>query len=252
MPAYAILGVTGSVGGALVKILLDKDIPIHAYCRSRQKLLEQQPDIDKNQKVRIFEGSLDDKQLLSHCIEGTRAVFVAIAVKGNQPGLTIAQDTAHHVIAAIKMLQSSQGLPKLIILSSASTDHRLMTAVPHFLLDTLYCTCSYIYDDLKAAEKIYRSEDAWLTAIFIKPGALSNDAQKGHKLSTEVAKSPVSFLDLAGGMLDIASQDGDRYDWKGVAVNAASDNVAFPWEAPFVLSKGFIIHFLPWAYKYIG
>jgi hypothetical protein len=87
----------------------------------------------------------------------------------------------------------SQRLPKLIILSSASTDHRLMSEVPHFLLSTLYCAFSHVYDDLKHAEKLYRSEN-WLTSIFVKPGALSQDIQKGHELSTSVTMEWVSLL----------------------------------------------------------
>ena len=256
MPTYTILGSTGNVGGSLLEVLLDsKKFKIHAYCRSKSKLIKQNPGIDENKTVRIFEGSLDDTELLSNCFAGSDAIFVAIAVSGNQPGLTIAQDTAHQVVAAMEKLRRqhpSQRLPKLIILSSASTEHRLMSEVPSFLLSTLYRAFSFIYDDLKAAEKFYRSKEDWLTTIFVKPGALTKDERRGHAVSLEIAKSPISFLDLAAGMVEIADEGGDRYDGRGVAVNATSKDVAFPWDAPMLMIKGLIIHFLPWMHRFLG
>ena len=255
MPSYAILGSTGNVRGAALKVLLGSNhVTIHAYCRSKQKLVKQNPGIEKNNNIRIFEGAMHDEALLAECIAGAQAVFVAIAVTANQPGVTIAQDTAHQVVAAMKKLreQRSQPLPKLLILSSASTEHRLMWQVPRILRNILYCAMSNVYDDLKAAETFYRSQDDWLSTIFIKPGALTHDAQKGHEINNDIAKSPISFLDLAAGMIEIADEDGDRYDGKAVAINATSKDVAFPLDSPLLLIKGLIVHFLPWTWRFLG
>ncbi|USW52126.1 Putative NAD(P)-binding domain, NAD(P)-binding domain superfamily [Septoria linicola] len=218
MASYAILGCTGNVGNS------------------------------------ILPSSLDDESLLADCLSGTRAVFVAIAVTSNQPGVTIAQDTAKQVIAAMDKLRQwrSERLPKLIVLSSASTDHSLMAQVPSFLRSTLYCACSNIYDDLKLAEKFYRAQEDCLSTVHIKPGGLSNDARKGHELSLTVARTPLSFLDLAAGMVEVADDSGERYEGRGVAVNATSKDVAFPWDAPLLLMKGLVIHFLPWTYRFLG
>lgn len=255
MSSYAVLGSTGNVGGAVLKVLLQSpDKIIHAYCRNKDKLLKQNPGIGENKNVRIFEGSLDDEKLLASCIEGTRAVFVTVAVTGNQPGLTIAQDTAHQVVAALEKLRadSTKALPRLVVLSSASTDHRLMSNVPAFLRDALYAAFSFIYDDLKIAEEFYLSKQEWLTTTFIKPGALTHDAQKGHEVNMDTAKTPISFLDLAAGMVEVADSDGPKYNGKGVAVNATSKDVAFPWDSPPLLIKGLIIHYCPWTWKVLG
>jgi uncharacterized protein YbjT (DUF2867 family) len=103
MPSYAILGATGNVGGAVLKVLLQSlDAQIHAYCRSKQKLAKLSPEILDNKRVQIFKGTLEESELLANCLRGTRAVFLAIAQSGNKPGNTIAIDTARQVISALE------------------------------------------------------------------------------------------------------------------------------------------------------
>lgn len=88
MPTYAILGATGNTGQALIKILLESpDKKIHAYCRSKQKLYRLTPEIAEEKKVSVFEGGLDDEDVIADCIRGTRAVFLAVAVPDNMPGM---------------------------------------------------------------------------------------------------------------------------------------------------------------------
>lgn len=253
MPCYAILGATGSVGSSILKVLLQSpDQPrIHAYCRSKQKLAKLCPASLENKRVTVFEGSLDDNDLLADCLRDTRAAFLAVAVTGNKPGNTLALDTARQVVSSLERLRDKEPsirLPKLVVLSSASTEHRLMSATPHFLLNLLYCANFHIYNDLKEAEKFIRSKD-WIAATFIKPGALSVDEQRGHVLNLTEAKSPVSFLDLAAGMIEAA--DEEQYDGKAVAVNATG-SVAFPWQAPGKLSRGLLCYFFPLLYPYLG
>ncbi|EON65066.1 hypothetical protein W97_04301 [Coniosporium apollinis CBS 100218] len=254
MSSYAVLGATGNVGQALLKVLLQSpDSQIHAYCRSKQKLTKLSPGITENKQVNVFEGNLDDIELLVNCLSGTRAVFLAVAQTENQPGCTIAQDTAHVVVSALERLESkNERLPKLIVLSSASLDHRLMSDSPKFLLNTLYRAFSNIYDDLQEAEKFLRLKDSLVTATFVRPGALCSDMQKGHVVSMESAKMPLSFLDLAAGMVEVAEEDGDRYDMKGVTVSPTAKDVSFPWDAPLGLLRGLLFHFLPWTYRFLG
>lgn len=254
MSSYAILGATGNVGQSLVQVLLQQpNQQIHAYCRSQKKLEKLQPGVSQNNQVQVFEGSLQDTALIAKCLQHTRAAFLAVAQTGNMPGCSIARDTAHAVISALELLkEQGERLPKLIVLSSASTEHRLMSETPHFMLHTLYCAFSNVYDDLKEAERFLRSKESLVSMTFIKPGALSNDSQKGHVLSLETAKSPVSFLDLAAGMVEVANDDGERYELKSVAVNSTAKDVAFPWQAPMVLLSGLLFHYFPWTYKYLG
>lgn len=253
MPTYAIFGATGNVGRSVLEVLLQRpDNQIHAYCRSKQKLLKLMPIVKDNANVKIFEGETSDIDLLADCLSGTTGAFQTIAVDGNQPGCTIARDTAQRIITALELLKAKgQRLPKLVLLSSSSTDHRLLTAMPPFLRNTIYRAFSHTYDDLKKAEKYIRSKEDLIAATFVKPGALTNQPQVGHELSLDQSKSPLSYLDLAAGMIEIADDSSGRYDMQGVAVNSTG-KVPFPWEAPIKIVKGLLCHFFPWLYPYIG
>lgn len=211
------------------------------------------PDLANDENVKIFQGSLDDEELLARCLSGTRAAFLAVALTGNPPGCSIAQDTAHQTFAAFENLKSKhERLPKLIVLSSACTDHRLMSEKLPLLLSILYFALRFKYDDLKEAERFIRSKDSLVSATFIKPGALTNDSQKGHIVSLDQSYGPLSYLDLAAGMVEVADDGSGRYDMKGVAINPTAKDVAFPWGAPLALLKGLIVSLMPWTYKYIG
>lgn len=251
---YAVLGATGNCGQALLDVLLQSpQNTVKAYCRSRDKLVRLQPGIEQNSQIQVYEGSVSDTDLLAECLSQTHAAFLTVATTKNIPACSIAQDTAFAVVMALeKLAKQNQRLPKLIVLSSASTDHRLMGSVPTFARNMLYRAFSYIYDDLKAAETYLRSKEHLVTATFARPGALAYDLQRGHVLSTKEAVSPVSFLDLAAGMIEIAKAHGDLYDMKGVAVNPTSNDVAIPWGSSMLILEGLLYHFFPWTYGLIA
>jgi hypothetical protein len=189
---------------------------------------------------------------LASCLRGTKAAFLALAPPGNQPGGTLVYDFSTKIIAALKQLLTQQvALPKLIVLSSASTEHRLMAGTPKFLLGILYRAFYHTYEDLKAAEQLLKSEESLVSATFIKPGALTDDKRNGFVLSFTEAKSPLSFLDLAAGMAEVGQDISERYDGKSVAVNATG-SVRFPREAPSLLLRGLIVYFVPFMYRFIG
>lgn len=252
--SYAVLGATGNVGQSVLQSLMENNREIHAYCRSKEKLEKLSPKIAKASNVEVFEGSLSDSELLADCLRGTRAAFLAIAPSGNQPGCSVAQDTAHKVISALEKLKAShpnERLPKLVVLSSASTEHRLMYDSPKIFLSILYRAFSNVYDDLKVAEQYLRSKDSLVSATFIKPGALSFDSPKGHAVSFDHAVTPCTFSDLGSGMLEVADDDTGRYDMKSVAINSTG-KVAFPLQAPLMMIRGLIVHFLPFMYRFLG
>ncbi|KAH7399857.1 hypothetical protein BKA64DRAFT_599304, partial [Cadophora sp. MPI-SDFR-AT-0126] len=258
MPTYAVFGATGSVGQSLLDVILQSpQNDIHAYCRSSEKLKNLSPSIASNKQVEIFEGSLQDASLLVSCLQGSDAAFLAVAEVKNRPGCSISQKTAHAVVSALSLLKKENGdqeLPKLIVLSSASLDHSLMSSTSRFILNILYRANSYIYDDLRDAENFLLSKEneSLVTATFVRPGALSHDTQKGHYLSTEKADMPLSFLDLAAGMLEIAVDESGKFNGKGVAVCPRAKDVSFPWTAPFFLLTGLIFHFMPWSFRFLG
>ncbi|KAI5200552.1 hypothetical protein E4T39_05700 [Aureobasidium subglaciale] len=255
MPTYAVLGATGNTGQSLLQVLTqDPSNNIHAYCRSRSKLEHLQPDIVANRNVRVFEGSLSDTQVIRDCIKDTHAVFLAVAVSGNVPGNTIAQDTANIVLQALRELRDTNvgaKLPKLVVLSAVPTEPAFAAEMPTLALALLFRAESNIYNDLIAAEKLLRKEQDWLSVTFVKPGALTVDTQKGHQLTSQGAKGVVSFLDLAAAMVEVADSE-DVYDWKAVSVNPTTSDVAFPWQNIPLLLKGLLYHFFPFAYRWLG
>lgn len=255
MPCYAVLGATGNTGLSLVKVLgQSPDKHINAYCRSRAKLLRLYPEAEKDQNLCVFEGSLKDQATLVECLRGTRAAFLTVAVSTNVPGCTVAVDTAEAVIAALRVLHKDhETLPKLIILSSASLEYQFYKKIPRLVHKMLLAASSNVYKDLERAEAILRDEQSWIgSTTWIKPGALTFDTQKGHIVSKDVCDSPVSFMDLAAGMIQVADDLSGTYHMTSVSVNPASKNVAIPWYAIPALLKGLLFHFFPGTHKYLG
>lgn len=257
MPAYAVLGATGNTGQALLQVLLQSpNNHIHAYCRSKSKLVRVCPVAADNKHVRAFEGSLEDASLLADCIRGTRAVFLTVAIIDNMPGCTIAIDTARVVVAALEKLRTESGarakLPKLIVLSSASLEDSFCGDVPALVHRVLSTAVSNLYKDLAEAESFLRAEEGWISTTFIKPGGLVHDKQKGHQISMTTAKTPLSFLDLAAGMVEVADSDDGQYDMKNVSVLATAKDVVFPWDGIYFVCTGLLYHFFPWTYHYLG
>jgi putative NADH-flavin reductase len=254
MPTYAVLGATGNTGQSLLKVITQNPTnKVHAYCRSKAKLENLQPEIVAGQNVQVFEGDLTNTGIIRDCIKDTHAVFLAVAVIGNVPGNTIAQDTARVVIAAMQQLRTANTgarLPKLIVLSSAAIDASFNNNMPAFALNILLRAESNIYNDLTAAEILLRKEEHWLSITFLKPGALTIDTQKGHRLTTQPLKGVVSFMDLAAAMVEVADS-GDEWDGKSVSVDPVASDVAFPWQNIPLLVMGLVYHFFPWVYGWL-
>jgi uncharacterized protein YbjT (DUF2867 family) len=255
MPTYAVLGATGNTGQSLLQVLTQtSNNKIHAYCRSKSKLEHLQPDIVADSKVQVFEGSLNNTELIRDCIKDTHAVFLAVAVSGNVPGNTIAQDTARVVITALQELRNSNPamkLPTLIVLSAAPTEPEFTKDMPSFALILLLLAESNIYTDLTFAEAILRKEAHWISVTFVKPGALSIDAQKGHKITMRGPKGIVSFMDLAAAMVEVAD-GGEEWEGKSVSVDPVARDVVFPWRNVPLLVMGLVYHFFPWVYGWLG
>lgn len=176
---------------------------------------------------------------------------MTVAAKENQPGCTIAQDTARQVIAAMELLRKENNakLPTLVMLSSSSTEPYLCRNMPHLVHGLLYRALWNIYTDLEIAERFLRSNADWVNVVYIKPGAISHDVQGGHVLSTETQASPVSFLDVAAGMVECANS-GDEWAGKAVAVLPKSEKVKIPWEAPVALLKGLLFCYFPFTWAW--
>lgn len=252
---YAVLGATGNCGSALIENLLDRpNASVHAYCRNKAKLLKRFPDLDeKSGRVRIFEGSIQDTDLLASCVSACHAVFLCVSTNDNIPGCRMARDVATAVVGVLKRQRDESiacgkpvQLPKLLLLSSNTTVEHFAKQLPQPLVWVLRQSASYVYHDLIETEKLLRAEESWLTTIYIKPGALSVDAQRGHSLSLTMSDGPLSYLDLAAGMIEAADSPRGGWDRRNVAVNpVAGGKASFPSGTPMCILLGLLRHYLP-------
>ncbi|KAL8671596.1 MAG: hypothetical protein Q9168_003902 [Polycauliona sp. 1 TL-2023] len=256
MPTYAILGATGKTGGALLELLLkNPSNHVNAYVRSKAKLLNQRPNLDENEHVSIFEGSISDIPLIASALgPKVDAAFCVLATNENIPGIRIAQDTASSVIAALCYLRNQDihfKPPKLIFLSSASLNPIMLGGLPLVAEAIITRAMSHVYADLRHAEQNLRLHQSWVNVTFVQPGGLTEDVQKGHELNLDkMSEGFVSYLDLAAGMIEIA--ESGTYDWMGVSVNAESKDVRFERNAPPQILRGLVWHFAPWLYWACG
>ncbi|KAJ0117775.1 flx ordb monooxygenase oxidase [Diaporthe amygdali] len=273
---YAILGATGQTGGSILQVLASErpDVPVNCLVRSRAKLERMYPDITARQqqasKLQVFEGNVSDIPLLTDCIRGTKAVFLCVAKPDNEPHLRIARDQAEAVVAALDALRTEQQqqqqrisgekadgtatetkLPLLVMLSSAETDEaRLCREIPWAVRRVLYTANWWVYTDLIAAERYLRDRADWVDAVFVKPGGIAKDVRRGHVLSTETSQTFVSFLDVAGGMVQCAEEGAGQ--WAGESVSVLSrGNAKIEWSAPYMLFRNLLCSFIPWLHPWL-
>jgi putative NADH-flavin reductase len=252
---YAIVGATGNTGSSLIRVLLQRpNTQIHAFCRNKAKLSRMLPKELQSQRVRVYESSLDDVDVLHDCISGCSSVFLTAATNGNVPGCSIAMDTARSIISALEKIRARSDvpkLPKLIVLSSCSIDPHLSHGTPTVLHWIVLRAVSNVYADLKVAEKYLREHD-WVTSIFMKPGGLAVDEARGARPDLDISNQDfLSYLDLAAAMVDAADDETSRYDMKNVGVVNTGKGAAIPRELPMVLLGGLLRHYFPFLHPYI-
>ncbi|KAI1324429.1 hypothetical protein F5Y16DRAFT_304691 [Xylariaceae sp. FL0255] len=255
MATYAIFGATGNCGGALIENLLPSpEATIHAYCRNGAKLENQFPSAVKSGRIKIFEAQIDNVDVFARCVRGCRAVFTAVSMNDNIPKVRVAEDMTITLIAALKRVRDEDPdakLPRIVVLSSASLEESLCGNFPRVMHWIVTHCNSNVYADLREQENLLRAEESWLTSIFIKPGGLSKDAQRGHKLNLEEQETFVSYLDLAAGMLEAADDVDGRYDMRNVSVNNTGGPAKFPKVLPLLAVVGLLRHYFPWMHPYL-
>ncbi|EMC93816.1 hypothetical protein BAUCODRAFT_36270 [Baudoinia panamericana UAMH 10762] len=252
---YAILGATGNTGSSIIEVLTKShDVEIHAFVRSKSKLFGLFPHLENDSRLKVYEGTLSNLDVLQSCIQGTKAAFLAVAVNDPRPGVTIAQDTARAVLAAIGRMRSQDPqakIPRLIVLSSASLDDHLCRNMPNWAHQLLLMMAHSIYEDLRRAETILRAEEAnGVRTVFIKPGGLVHDTQKGHELNLDRQQTFLSFLDLAAGMVEAADAEDGKWDMRNVSVVPKTNDTRIEWRVPFFVMMGLWYYFLPWTWAW--
>ncbi|EFR05230.1 OrdB protein [Nannizzia gypsea CBS 118893] len=253
---YAVLGVTGNCGSSLVQVLLQSsDTRIHAYCRNKAKLHHKLPEVVGNDRVEVFEGGVHNVELLAQCVRNCRAAFLVVTMNENLPGCCVAQDTARSLITALKGIKTetdpSPIMPKLVVLSSTTIDPHLSRKMPWWFHPIMIRAGSYVYEDLRVQEKFLRSQEDWISTIFIKPGGLAVDKARGHKLDFDEENSFIAYLGLAGAMVEAANDPDNRYDMRNVSVVNTGGSAKFPAGTPLCILSGLLSHYFPSLHSYL-
>lgn len=254
--AYAVLGSTGNCGLALMDLLTARsETQVHAYCRDKAKLMRLLPDLKEGGTTKIFEGSIEDQDLMKACLWDSRAVFLCVSTNDNIPGCNMAQKTAAAVISALRSMHaqnSSAALPKVVLLSSGTVDEHFRRNMPSVLLWVLLRSASHVYNDILEAELLLRAESSWLTSIVVKPAMLSVDMQRGHALDLDNQDDePLSYLDLAAGMVEAVDDREGRFDGRDVSVVNRGGKAKFPQGTPLCIVVGLLCHYFPWMHAYL-
>lgn len=256
MNSYAILGATGNTGSSLiVNLLKAPQVKIHAYCRNKTKLFNLLPQVLDNKRVEIFEGSINDADMMVNCVRSTKAVFLTVTTNDNVPGCHLSQDSVRTVLRALEKIREADPdavLPKLVLLSSATLDDHINHKMPGWFKPIMKRAASHVYDDLVKAEQLLREQKHWVTTIFIKPGGLSLDKPRGYQLSFDDQDSFISYSDLAAAMIEAGDEPSGKYDMRNVGVTHGNAGGAkFPPGTPLCIAVGLLRHFFPWLHPYL-
>ncbi|EJP67852.1 StcQ-like protein [Beauveria bassiana ARSEF 2860] len=248
---YSILGATGNCGTALLTICLQMpDVQVKVYCRNREKLFRLVPESKDNDRVEIFNGSILDADLLGKAMAGCKAVFLTASTNDNIPGCHISQDLARTVIKALEKMKGKATIPKLILLSSATIDPWLSRKHPWVNM-IVRRSAWHVYKDLELAEKFLREQEEWAPCVYIKPGGLSVDVQRGHRLTLDAEESFVSYLDVAAGMLEAANEPEGKWSKKNVGIINANGKAKFPAGTPMCIVLGLLRFYFPFLHPHL-
>jgi len=219
MPTYAVLGATGQTGGELLKLLLSKSAHVNIYARSKSKLETKFPGIADAPNVTLFIGNLSDTALLSKCLDGVDVVLSAVAQNRNEPGCSVAQETAYAIIQALKPKQLAK-IPTVVFLGSGSIDpdnienKRPLGRLLHWIL-------YHVYTDLEKAVELLKSNPS-IPLVIAAPGALVHDVPHSVELVGQFDKSSgvLAYADLAQAMIMMGDEGKQwRGRYVGILVN---------------------------------
>ncbi|KAK2615095.1 hypothetical protein N8I77_001871 [Diaporthe amygdali] len=255
MATYAVFGATGNCGSSLVEVLLPlQDTTIHAYCRNESKLRAMFPEAVESGRIKIFSGQIDNVAVFKECLRGCRAVMLAVTMNDNVPRVRVAQDTTRTLLTALKEIRAEDPqakMPKITVLSSASLEPSMCTNLAAPMHWIVTHANSNTYADLRVQESLLRAEESWLTSIFVKPGGLVKDKQRGHRLNLTTQETFVSYLDLAAAMVEATDDPENRYDMRDVSVNNVGGSAKFPKKLPLLAFYGILRHYFPWLHPYL-
>lgn len=133
------------------------------------------------------------------------------------------------MIAALERKKSEKEytIPRLVLLSSATIDPWISRKSP-WVNTIVRRSAWHVYHDLELAEAFLRQHEDCAPCVYIKPGGLSVDVQRGHRLTLDEEESFVSYADIAAGMVEVADSGKGEWNNKNVGVVNANGKARFP------------------------
>ncbi|KAG9750918.1 NAD(P)-binding protein, partial [Aureobasidium melanogenum] len=209
----ALLGATGQTGQAVLNDLLNRDIDINIYVRSKSKLIDQFPSLSSSPKAYIFSGEISDTTLIKNLLTNVDTIIFTLGWNENRRGPTIIEDGARAVVKALRELNNTTNqkqIPRLILLSSVTWNERLHGENPDIGIRMVRLAFYWPYQDLLAGQRILLSEPELVKVTLIQPPALIEEEASGYDISIDNAGAGCSYPDLGGSMVEVAMDE--RYE----------------------------------------
>ncbi|KAG9520353.1 NAD(P)-binding protein, partial [Aureobasidium melanogenum] len=210
----ALLGATGQTGQAVLNDLLNRDIDINIYVRSKSKLIDRFPTLSSSPKAHIFSGEISDSTLVKNLLTNVDNIIFTLGWNENRRGPTIIEDGARAVVKALRELnannEQNKQPPRLIFLSSVTWNERLHGENPDIGIRMVRLAFYWPYQDLLAGQRLLLSEPELVKVTLIQPPALIEEEASGYDISIDKAGAGCSYPDLGGSMVEIAMDE--RYE----------------------------------------
>ncbi|KAI4732792.1 hypothetical protein E4T50_16645 [Aureobasidium sp. EXF-12298] len=209
-----VLPMVGATGQAVLNDLLNRDIDINIYVRSKSKLIDQFPTLSSSPKAHIFSGEISDSTLVKNLLTNVDTIIFTLGWNENRRGPTIIEDGARAVIKALRELntnnEQNKQPPRLIFLSSVTWNERLHGENPDIGIRMVRLAFYWPYQDLLAGQRLLLSEPELVKVTLIQPPALIEEEASGYDISIDNAGAGCSYPDLGGSMVEIAMDE--RYE----------------------------------------
>jgi hypothetical protein len=219
------------------------------------------PSLSSNPNVSIHVGDLTDIKLLASCLRGCNAIFNTVGSNTNQPGMSLAQRTAHSIVSALEMLRDDNNAanlreswkcPTVVMLSAAPLNPSLSAKIPKPVRWLLMKSCCNNFQDLRLATEYLRAQE-WIPLILAQPGGIVHGKSGGVRLSNHENTPMISYTALARGMV-LMAEEHEKWIGQGVGL-IAEDGVGFHFSIFgnffFYLLPGLLYAFFPRAWDLI-
>ncbi|OQV05677.1 hypothetical protein CLAIMM_10373 [Cladophialophora immunda] len=142
------------------------------------------------------------------CLNGAQQIIFTLGENDNLPGVSVIEDGAKTVIAALEALREDQKQdwlrPRVLLLSSATWNPTLAAVRPalvHWAIKTAFV---HPYADLRRGQAVFLASPSLASVLLVQPNGLIDDEPSGHEISVDRASLTVTYGDLGAAFVDLA------------------------------------------------